>query len=436
MLFSERKFTSTDEIKPVICDGGATSTLSSSFENCTDCQPKTVEIKTAEGGVVMTTTHVCMKTYYVKSRTGEIRPLTTNIPFIQRDKSKSFAFMSEHSIFFYIKAEAMSAHQFGKISGYEKWHRRLGHTLTTNRDIHDTIPYVRGLEELTNKSYHQHTKCASCMIGKSTLENFPKLRSRADKPLKQVNIDSFSSSVVSIEGYSHAVVIMDCLSGYRWLYGMKTKDDMLKVIKKWYSDIADIRQKHDLVVVMRDNAGENKSHEIMEFIQSTGARNHFSSSYEQWQNGLAEGATNSIMRLARTVMAESGLGGRFWFKAALVGKDTRNVTYKQRLWQTPYSCIYCELKDVSRFRAFGCRARVYLNTERREKGKHTPRAQEAIYLGFEPNTRAWSFFIPERQTLWSTNQVQLDEHVFGQCSLFAREDSEKYCLQVPKGLLD
>ncbi len=68
--------------------------------------------------------------------------------------------------------------------------------------------------------------------------------------------DSFSSSVVSIEGYSHAIVIVVCHSGY--------------------SNIADIRQKHDLVVVMRDNAGEIKSHKIMEFIQSTGARNNSS----------------------------------------------------------------------------------------------------------------------------------------------------------------
>ncbi len=57
---------------------------------------------------------------------------------------------------------------------------------------------------------------------------------------------------------------------------MKTKDDMLKVIKTWYSDIADIRQKNDLVVVMRDNAGEKKSHEMMESIQSKVARNNFS----------------------------------------------------------------------------------------------------------------------------------------------------------------
>ncbi len=56
--FFGEEFTSTEQIKPVICDGGATSTLSSSFENCTDYQPKTVEIKTAEGGAVMTTTRV------------------------------------------------------------------------------------------------------------------------------------------------------------------------------------------------------------------------------------------------------------------------------------------------------------------------------------------------------------------------------------------
>ena len=67
---------------------------------------------------------------------------------------------------------------------------------------------------------------------------------------------------------------------------------------------------------MRDNAGENKSKEIMKCFDSVGVRNHFSTSHEQWQNGLAEEAINSFIRLARTVMAESGLGGRFWFRAA------------------------------------------------------------------------------------------------------------------------
>ncbi len=87
------------------------------------------------------------------------------------------------------------------------------------------------------------------MIGKSTLEDLPKLKDRAKEPLHQVNMDIFSSSVQSIEGHNYAVVLVDCNTGYRWLCGMKLKSDMLKVVKKWYSNIANLRQKHKLLVV-------------------------------------------------------------------------------------------------------------------------------------------------------------------------------------------
>ena len=105
-------------------------------------------------------THICMKTYYVrtrtgvKTRTGEILPITIIclklgtdllsvnclnfqgysvvhhpdpdesgiLPILngKTDKTKTFAFMSEHSNLFYLKAELMSAQQFGKSSGNEK----------------------------------------------------------------------------------------------------------------------------------------------------------------------------------------------------------------------------------------------------------------------------------------------------------------------------
>ena len=58
---------------------------------------------------------------------------------------------------------------------------------------------------------------------------------------------------------------------------------------------------------MRDNAGEKKSEEILEYFDSVGVRNQCSTTCEQWKNGLAEAAINSIMRLGRTVVAESGL---------------------------------------------------------------------------------------------------------------------------------
>ena len=85
-------------------------------------------IQTAQGGTVMLTTHVCLKTYYVRDQTGEIRSITTKtyiVNGLKHDllsakglnkagedpeesgvhaindgkicKSKSFPFMSEHS---------------------------------------------------------------------------------------------------------------------------------------------------------------------------------------------------------------------------------------------------------------------------------------------------------------------------------------------------
>ncbi len=87
---------------------------------------------------------------------------------------------------------------------------------------------------------------------------------------------------------------------------MKLKRDMLKIVKKWYSYIAILRQKHKLLVVMRDNAGENKLQEAVDFFESIGVKNYYRTSHEQWQNGLLEAAINSVMVLSRTIMVESG----------------------------------------------------------------------------------------------------------------------------------
>jgi hypothetical protein len=116
------------------------------------------------------------------------------------------------------------------------------------------------------------------------------------------------------------------------------------------------------------------------------------------------------MLIARTVMVESGLGGRFWFKAATAG--VCNVTFKARIGTTQHHLVYGQKKDVSGFRTFGCRAWVYIDPESRAKGKHTPRAEEAIYVGFAINTSAWSLYVQERKEFVTTNQVKFSEHEF------------------------
>ena len=54
------------------------------------------------------------------------------------------------------------------------------------------------------------------------------------------------------------------------------------------------------------------------------------------QNGFAESSADSVNMLGRTVMAESGVGGRFWFSATMNGVNCRNTTFKKRLGTTPH----------------------------------------------------------------------------------------------------
>jgi hypothetical protein len=71
--------------------------------------------------------------------------------------------------------------------------------------------------------FHSHETCPACMIGKSHLENKPKIIELATKPLGRVTTDLFSSSVVPIEVYSYVLVITEGHTVFRWLYGLKSR---------------------------------------------------------------------------------------------------------------------------------------------------------------------------------------------------------------------
>ncbi len=73
---------------------------------------------------------------------------------------------------------------------------------------------------------------------------------------------------------------------------------------------------------------------------------------------------------------------------------------------THHQAMHGEKRDVSDFRAFGCRAWVYLDNLQREKGKHSPRAKEAMYVGFTNNMNAWALWIPEDKKFMTSNQVK------------------------------
>jgi hypothetical protein len=129
-------------------------------------------------------------------------------------------------------------------------------------------------------------------------------------------------------------------------------------------------------------------------------------------NGLTESSIGSVIMLGKTGMTESGLGGAYWFSATQNGVNCRNVTYKERLRTTP-KCIWGEKKNELKFRPFGCRAHMHLNKDRREKGRHTLKAVEAINLGFatDCNTSGYKLLIEGTGKKVNSNQVRFNDNL-------------------------
>jgi hypothetical protein len=64
---------------------------------------------------------------------------------------------------------------------------------------------------------------------------------------------------------------------------MKTKEQTLSMSKRWFAEIADLRAKFPLLMVVRDNSGENLLKELNEFFIGNRVKNYFSTLYEQRQ---------------------------------------------------------------------------------------------------------------------------------------------------------
>ena len=137
----------------------------------------------------------------------ELYPLTKDKEHNYQD---SIEFIGEPTDLFYLQTEEVDWTRFNAATGYEVWHQRLGHVMI--RNIDQTIQHSIGLESLVGKKYRKDHKCPSGMIRKSTFENYPWPEEPDSRPMALVHMDVHSSSVTSIEGYDHGLIITNSCS--------------------------------------------------------------------------------------------------------------------------------------------------------------------------------------------------------------------------------
>ncbi len=86
------------------------------------------------------------------------------------------------------------------------------------------------------------------------------------------------------------------------------------------------------------------------------------------------------------------------------------MTYEARIKNTPWGAMYGEKKDLLKFKPLGCKSWMYLNKERREKGKIAPKAVEVVNLGFasDLNTSAYKVLVKATGQILTSDQLEFE----------------------------
>ncbi|GJS53188.1 putative ribonuclease H-like domain-containing protein, partial [Tanacetum coccineum] len=199
------------------------------------------------------------------------------------------------------------------INESNKWHMRLGHVNFKNLNKLVKGNLVRGLP---SKIFQNDHTCVACQKGKQHKASYKaKVVSSISQPLQLLHMDLFGpTSVRSLNHKTYYLVITDDFSRFSWVFFLRTKDETSGILKDF---IRQIENQLNLKVktIRSDNGTEFKNREMIEFCRSKGIKREYSNARTPQQNRVAERKNRTLIKAARTMLADSFLPNTFWAEA-------------------------------------------------------------------------------------------------------------------------
>ncbi|GJV04553.1 putative ribonuclease H-like domain-containing protein [Tanacetum coccineum] len=194
-----------------------------------------------------------------------------------------------------------------------KWHRRLGHVNFKNLNKLVKGNLVRGLP---SKIFQNDHTCVACQKGKQHKASCKaKSVSSISQPLQLLHMDLFGpTSVRSLNHKTYCLVITDDFSRFSWVFFLRTKDETSGILKDFIRQIEN--QLNQKVKTIRcDNGTEFKNRDFIELCGSKGIKREYSNARTPQQNRVAERKNRTLIKAARTMLADSFLPNTFWAEA-------------------------------------------------------------------------------------------------------------------------
>ncbi|GKB87280.1 putative ribonuclease H-like domain-containing protein [Tanacetum coccineum] len=282
------------------------------------------------------------------------------------------------------------------------WHRRLGHINFKNLNKLVKGNLVRGLP---SKVFRNDHTCAVCQKGNQHKASCKaKLERTITEPLHTLHMDLFGpTSVKNINHASYCLVIIDDCTRFSWVFFLATKDESNGILQNFIRQIEN-QLNHRVKIIRSDNGTKFKNRDMLEFCGNKGIKQQYSNARTLQQNGVAKRMNRTLIKAAKTMLADSLLPTTFWAEAVSTACYIFNrvrVTKPQN--KTPYELLFGHKPIISYIRPFGCHVTI-LDTLS-VLGKFDEKCDEGFLVGYSLNSKAF------RVNNLVTKKVKVNLHV-------------------------
>ncbi|KAJ9558198.1 hypothetical protein OSB04_012812 [Centaurea solstitialis] len=286
------------------------------------------------------------------------------------------------------------------------WHQRLCHQNFKDMNKLVSRGLVSGLPE-TRLS--KDTLCPACALGKMKRSSHPpKLEINCRSPLDMIHMDLCGPMrIESLARKKYMLVMIDEFSRFTWLEFLRAKSDAADRIIAFIKRIQ-VSLNLKVKKLRSDNGTEFRNSKLQSFLEHVGISHNFSAVRTPQQNGVVERKNRTLVEAARSMMAHSGVPKSFWAEAVATACYTQNRTLiVKRTGKTAYEMIEKRKPDIKHLRVFGCKC--YILNDREDLGKFDPKADESIFIGYSPHSKAYRVYNKRSQTILESTNVDFSE---------------------------
>lgn len=289
---------------------------------------------------------------------------------------------------------ALTTPTTSNLSKADLWHLRLGHI---NQQRLKQIQFVsKGIEPFDEK---QLTLRQPCIEGKQHKEKFPKQGARrANELLELIHSDICGPMQVGTHlGYLYFITFIDDLSRFCHVYLMKQKSEAFLKFQL-YKSYVENQTHHKIKILRTDQGGEYLSNEFSAFCQEQGIKRETTAAYTPQQNGVSERKNRTLVGAILSMLSYAKFPNIFWGEALHTANylQNRSPTKSTPSNTTPFEIWHGRQPNLSYLKIFGCKAYVLVPKEQRRKLDSY--SNEAIFLGYSEETKAYRLMNKHTQT--------------------------------------